>query len=854
MNKDTEITASPCLSKGQQKYRKDIIPYIILSTISVIIFCNSLGNAFVYDDSATIVNNTFIKSWKNFYKIFSFNYFILSGELSYRPIVTLSYFVDHSFWGLNPLGFHLTNILLQGGNTVLFYTFLKKIAALGNHQNLTNNLVLNRSSFASNPKRDSDAGFSENYKQVLRVNTFAFVSALLFAVHPILTETVNSVSYREDLLAAFFLLISFILFLKIDGKSLYGIKYLLYYASSLCSYLLALFSKEMAVTLPILMVLLTIFYSSPGNAFREVIKRVKGIYVGYFIITVFYLIIQFVLFRHTHIRLDQTHQSLLVMLKVIASYIKLLFLPLNLNADYVVPSITSGVTSLIISICIIITVIILIARLYKGNKRYCFFISWFFITLLPVSNIIPIGNIMAERYLYIPIMGFLGVAGTLIQNCTARRNITMVGFGIVIVIFGCAGIHRNGTWRDELTLWYSTSHREPNSARAHHNLGVVHSTKGFYEYAELEYKKTLQINPRDTEAHYNLGNAYERKGMTDDAIKEYQEAIHGNPFYANAYNNLGSIFKKNHLLDKAIEFYKKAIQCNPFNPNYYNNLGLCYYENKLYEDAILEFKKALKIDPQMSSAYNNIGNIYKEMGNFEKSFIEYKTAIESDPNNADTHNNLGILYTNKDQLEEALEEFKTAILLNPKLANVHNNLGIVHAKKGDLDNAIYEMNCAVALGFDNADVHNNLAGVYLTKGLTDDAIVELKLALKFNPQDSNTHCNLGNAYISKDFKEEAISEFKEAITYNPADAEIYYYLGNTFYRSTQYTEAVNALYQSIHYQPNNPLAHKMLGVIYANFLNNPSKALFHLKETLRLNPRQPMAEDIDEVIRKLEKK
>ena len=161
------------------------------------------------------------------------------------------------------------------------------------------------------------------------------------------------------------------------------------------------------------------------------------------------------------------------------------------------------------------------------------------------------------------------------------------------------------------------------------------------------------------------------------------------------------------------------------------------------------------------------------------------------------------------------------------------------------------MNKAVALGYDNADVHNNLAGVYLTKGLTDNAIVELKLALKFNPKDSNAHCNLGNAYISKNLEEEAISEFKEAIAYNPTDGEIYYYLGNAFYRKGQYNEAVNALNQSVHYQINNPLAHKMLGVIYANYLNNPSKALFHLNETLRLDPQQPMAKEISEAIDKL---
>ena len=794
------------------KSLRSIAPYIILSIISVIVFCNTLGNTFVYDDSVTIVNNNLIKNWKNFHTLFSFNYFILSGELSYRPVVTLTYFIDYSLWGLNPAGFHLTNLLLQTINTVLFYLFLKRLT---------------------------------------KVNTLAFFSTLLFATHPILTETVNSISYREDILAALFFLIAFILFLKSNEQSSPRGKFILYYTGSLFSYLLSLFSKEMAITFPILLILFDIFYLQSGKHLQALIKKLKGIYIGYFSVTVFYLFIQFVVFRHVYIRLDQAKQNLFVMLKVFASYIKLLFLPFNLNADYIVPPITTGIFFFIISIFLVTIVIIITIRLGKNNKQYWFFTSWFFVTLLPVSNIIPIGNIMAERYLYIPIMGFSGIIGILVQNYNLKKPLATICFTIVILILSVMCVYRNGIWRDELTLWYSTSNREPNSSRAHHNIGVVHSAKGYYEYAEFEYKKTLEINPRDIEAHYNLGNAYERKGMLDDAIKEYQEAIQYNPFYADGYNNLGSIYKNKHLLDKAIEYYKKAVQCNPFNPHYYNNLGLAYHEKKLYKEAVIEFTRALKINQELPSTHNHLGNTFKEMGNFNDALAEYKTAIELDTDSADSHNNIGIVYTNTGQLEEAIKEFETAIRLDSKLANVHNNLGIAHAKKGDLDKAIKELNKAVSLGFDNADVHNNLAGVYLTNGLTDNAIIELKLALKYDPKDSNAHCNLGNAYISKDLGDAAISEFKEAITYNPTDGEIYYYLGNVFYRKGRYNEAVDAFNQSVRYKPNNPLTHKMLGVIYANYLNSPSNALFHLNETLRLDPRQSMAKEITEAISKL---
>ena len=664
------------------KYLSGIVPYIILSVISAIVFCNTLDNTFVYDDSVTIVKNNLIKSWKNFHTLFSFNYFILSGELSYRPLVTLSYFIDYSLWGANPGGFHLTNLLLQTANTLLFYLFLKRVT---------------------------------------KSNTLACFSTLLFTAHPILTETVNSISYREDLLTALFFLIAFILYLKINKPFFNKSKFLLYYLGSLFSYLLALFSKEMAITFPILLILFDIFYLPSGKPLQAFIKKLKGIYIGYFSVTAFYLFIQFVVFRHVYIKLDQTRQSLFVMIKVLASYLKLLFLPFNLNADYVVPPITAGIISFIISVLLVTTVIIITIRLCKNNKQYWFFISWFFITLLPVSNIIPIGNIMAERYLYIPIMGFSGIIGILVQKFNLKNPLVAICFTIVIFILGVMCINRNGIWRDELALWYSTAIREPDSARAHHNIGVVHSANGYYEYAESEYKKTLEINPKDIEAHYNLGNAYERKGILDNAIKEYQEVIRYNPYYADAYNNLGSIYKKRLFLDEAAELYKKAIRCNPFNPNYYNNLGLVYHEEKLYKEAVTEFTRSLKINSETSTTHNHLGNTYKEMGNIKDALSEYKTAIELDPGSADSHNNMGIVYTNTGQLEEAVKEFETAIRLDPKLANAHNNLGIAYAKKGDPDKAIDELNNAVSLGFDNADAHNNLAGVYLTKGLTDNA-------------------------------------------------------------------------------------------------------------------------------------
>src|SRR3990167_3291550 len=196
---------------------------ILTSSFSILLYLNTTHGKFVYDDFKIIVENCFIKEWKYFPKIFTKDYFTISGEMSYRPIVTISYFIDYAIWRLNPFGFHLTNVILHTLNGVLFYFLL--------------NTVL------------------QNKKIVL-------LSVLFFVTHLALLETINCVGYREDLLSATFLLASLIYFVKSDTilyKKSDKRRFTLYYAISILSYLCALFSKEMAITFPLILLLFVIF-------------------------------------------------------------------------------------------------------------------------------------------------------------------------------------------------------------------------------------------------------------------------------------------------------------------------------------------------------------------------------------------------------------------------------------------------------------------------------------------------------------------------------------------------------------------------------------------------------------------
>ncbi|MBV6518999.1 MAG: hypothetical protein B6D35_13420 [Candidatus Brocadia sp. UTAMX2] len=420
---------------------------VFISLFSVLLYGNTIGRNFTYDDFGIVVENPFLREWRYLPKVFTKGYFSLSGEMSYRPLVTISYFIDYAIWQGNSIGFHITNVILHTVNTILFYLFLRAV--------LSNTRII-------------------------------FLSILFFLTHPVLAETVNVISYRDDLLTATFFLVSFIYFIKSDllfsGEKGQIIRGAAYYTISLISYLCAVFSKEMAITLPILLIVFTIFpHQKPWSSLA---KRLKGIYTGYLALSLFYLIIRFMVFSNSSVKSAYQPGGLWVntftMIKILASYIKLSFFPLHLNANYVIPpAVHPWEWASILAITFLISVFVIFAMLYKTRNMFAVWMSWFFITLLPVMNIIPINHIMAERYLYIPVMGFCVAKGILIYRITdrtlspraipLRRIVQRVLVVCMIGGYGFLIIQHNESWGNKLTLRTKTITNSPSSYSIHGN-------------------------------------------------------------------------------------------------------------------------------------------------------------------------------------------------------------------------------------------------------------------------------------------------------------------------------------------------------------------------------------------------
>ncbi len=631
---------------------KKILPLIIF--ISILLYINTLCNTFVYDDVYIITENYLIKTLKNLPRLFQKEYLLLSGELSYRPVVTLTYFIDHAIWKINPFGYHLTNIILHTINVFLFYRFVRNISK----------------SFI-----------------------FSALAALLFLSHPILTETVNAVCYREDILASLFSLLAIQYFAKIYSAQLITPRSVFFLVLSCALYCLALFSKEMAVTLPMLLVLFNLFYTSRPISDRSLsktqsiphtspivrLKRWAFLYTGYILITGFYLFVRFAIFKNVFKTIETYPNNIFTMTKVVASYLKLVFLPIQLNADYCVPREEGISPSFILSSLLITTAGIIIIRLYRQNKQITFFNLWFFITLVPVLGIIPIGNIMAERYLYFPIIGFCGAAGCIVTKYTfQKKGIPIIAMGVILLGMQVWVIYRNGIWRDDTALWTSTYKREPNSARACSNLGNAYFKDKRYEDAISMYQKSLTFSYSYPFIHFNLGAAYEKLGLITKAIEEYKASISKNNDNTLAFNNLGTIYDKQGLYDLAIESYKQALASNPYSP----------------------------------LTHNNLGNTYEHTGNSEQALAEYITAGKIDSNYADAHNNAGAIYLKKGMVDRAIDELKKTIQLKPEHRDAHYNLGIAYAVQGLYVDAINEMDLATKYNANDYAAYRDLGLLY----------------------------------------------------------------------------------------------------------------------------------------------
>ncbi|MBN2120588.1 MAG: tetratricopeptide repeat protein [Candidatus Omnitrophica bacterium] len=511
------------------KIKNNIIILVILLAITgLIVHKDALKTPLFWDDEVTILDNIFIRDAGFLKQIFTSSYHSGAGDTNnlYRPLATLSFLAEYHIWKFSSLGFHLTNLLLHVMNGLLVFFLLLAL---------------------------------------LKDKKISFFASLLFLIHPVQTEVVNYASHRPELLMTLFLLASFTLYLKFTKLKNY-----LFLLLSSFFFALSILSKEMGLVL-----ILFIFLYNLTNSKKNYLDLLPFI-----IIAAIYILLRATLLNFLNVNIitqgaqispysQKIAERLLIFAKIFFTYLKILFVPLDLHMERDIPYL-AGSYEIFTLLKAFIIVSLIIGLLTRGRKPIFFWADWFMAGLLPVSGIIPINTAIAEHYLYLPSIGLFATCSYFLCRLYTKiihRRFKAALIILALILFTALGLlsaKRNKEWNTPLTLYLSTIKNTKNSFRCNNNMGVEYFRKGDLKEAEYYFRESLKILPTYSPALNNMGVIAQRKGKTQEAIKFYKKALENDRDYLLAYKNLYPLYIKLDKLKEARQIMEKILEIFPY--------------------------------------------------------------------------------------------------------------------------------------------------------------------------------------------------------------------------------------------------------------------------------------------------
>lgn len=638
-----------------------VIHLFLIALLGLLVYSNTFHAPFVWDDIRLLVENPFIKNIRYSADLLSSNSenetkmkdapglevnygnsrydrYQLYKTIKQRYIGHLSLVLNYRLGGFNVEGYHIVNLSIHIGTAFVLYFFM---------------LLTLQTPMISDSKLQC-------YQQEL-----SFIIALLFAVHPVQTGAVTYVYARFVSLVTFFYLSAMVAYIRWriaedtvtqadiekGAYSRLSMKHWAWFAGSLVSIVLAMKTKENAITIPVAIVMYEFVFFS-GDVRKRLLRLVP--------ILMTLAIIPYTFFMEMGMNPAQTyHQSdfmrynaidyFYTQLRVIITYIRLLFFPVNQVLDYAYPMKTSlfdfGVMlSLLFHLSVVCLALWLLCRSKKidsGWKLTSFGILLFYLGLSIECSIIPTGLLYLEYRLYLPSAGFIialvSAYFLLMQNFVGRirTQAIFLPLFLCITVLASTAYLRNEVWGDEITLWEDNIKKAPDRYVPYFNLSVLYMNKGRYEDAYKILIAAMRHNPPDIMAHKHFGIYYDETGQFDKAAAEFLAILKIDPDDASAYNDLGVTYSRSGRFEDAVAAYNKALSLNPEFIDAYNNLGVLYDEHGRGGEALKIFESALKIMPEDIKTHENLGIAYFHAGEFENALKEFNFVLKFEPNSAE---------------------------------------------------------------------------------------------------------------------------------------------------------------------------------------------------------------------------
>jgi Flp pilus assembly protein TadD len=631
-----------------QKYQRKIIICLMLVTVTLTAYWAVQSYDFVtFDDPVYVTENHHVQSELTRKNL---NWALLSTEAGFwHPLTWLSFFIDFDLYGLNPGGYHWTNLLWHIANTLLVFLVFVRMTA--------------------------------------KVWPSAVV-ALLFALHPLHVESVAWISARKDVLSAFFWLLTMLIYIEYaacGGKRRYAL--------TMLAFICGLMAKPVLVALPFVLLLVDYWplcrYPEPFSSDRHRVMRLLMEKVPFIILGIAAIILTFFAERQVGaIKSLETFPwdiRLANGLISYAGYLGKMFWPSGLSVFYPHPGMWP-LGLVILSTFLLGLISLLVFRLRKNYPYLIVGWLWYLIVLAPVIGIIQVGlHASADRYTYVSalgifLMGVWGAADILDKRRCPKMfaKVIMTAMTLLLIILTR---QQASYWQDSITLYRRAIAVTTNNYVALNNLGAALISKGQPAEALTAINAALHLKPDFAQAYNNLGIASLLSGQNEAAVKAFLRATEIKNNFADAHYNLGKTYFNMGNVDAAVRAYRTALGLHPLQAvRVHIDLGLALARQNNLPEAVSECHKALALMPGSAEAHNVLGMLLMQQGKYREAMQHYVQAVETKPDFADAYNNMGIILALFGKHQEAEIQYKTALRIRPGYKEAEKNLEVLQGE------------------------------------------------------------------------------------------------------------------------------------------------------------------------------
>lgn len=606
----------------------------LIAVLTCLAYWPSIHGRFILDDDIYLTDCRYIAATDGLYW-----FWFTNAPLDFYPVSNTTLWFEWRLWGLQPTGYHVTNLLLHIASALLVWAILRKLSVPG-----------------------------------------AFLAALLFAVHPVNVEAVAWIAQRKDLLATLFFLLAILWYLKAESvyhpensgpneqrASVPTPAFDKWYRLSLLAFVLAMLSKGSPAILPI--VLLELAWWQRRRITRLDLRRT----VPFFLVAVALALINV---WTQHRVLDEPLRSGCAERfagagAVVWFYLSKALLPIHLAFVYPLWHIqVNDVLWWLPLIAALTATAFLIARQTHWSRPLLFAWVFFGVAFLPVMGFADVGfmrhSLVADHYQHIAIIGVIALlaAAWTVWHDRARRAVRSLAIGgaiAVIVVLTFLTWQQNRLYADPITLYHATLEKNPDSWLIRNNLGNELIEVGQPLEAIEQCQRALLLKPDSAQIVYNIATAQKLLGRFDAAIESYRQAVLLQPNFPDALKDFGVLLGRLGRIPEAIAQFQNALDVNPNDPDAHSDLGLALFKADRFQEAIEQFEAALRLQPNHAGAHVGLAAVFARDGRLQQAVEHYQQALMLRPQFTEGYVHLAEVYAQMQQPTEAIDAAHKAL-------------------------------------------------------------------------------------------------------------------------------------------------------------------------------------------------